>query len=134
MKKGFLKGAGILALATFLSKIIGAFFRIPLTNVIGAEGMGVYQLIFPIYTFILSSSTGALPVAISIYVSEKLASDKKDEVYGVLNSSMSALLMTGIITSLALVILSGPIGMVQGSTKTQLGYVAIAPAVFLYRG
>ena len=39
-------GAAVLAVGSIAAKIIGAFYRIPLTNILGAEGMGIYQLVF----------------------------------------------------------------------------------------
>ncbi len=123
-----------MALATFFAKIAGAFYRIPLTNALGAEGMGVYQLVFPVYAFILSTSSGALPVAISILVSDKLAKDKGDEAKTILHASMSVLLMVGIVLSGALILLSGSLSRLQGSSQARLGYVAIAPAVFFVSG
>ena len=49
-KDSFLKGAFILGMAGILVKVIGAFFRIPLGNLIGAEGMAYYQAAYPVYT------------------------------------------------------------------------------------
>ena len=43
-KQGFIKGAAILAAAGIVCKLLGALYRIPLGNLIGAEGMGLYQL------------------------------------------------------------------------------------------
>ena len=39
-KKTFLKGAVILGVAGIIIKVLGAFFRIPLANIIGDTGMG----------------------------------------------------------------------------------------------
>ena len=50
-KKSFVKGAGILAISGIIVKIIGAVFRIPLMNIIGSEGIGLYQMAYPIYAF-----------------------------------------------------------------------------------
>lgn len=76
MKKGFLQGALILSIAGFIVKVLGALYRIPLARILGGEGMGLYQMAYPIYTSILAISTAGIPVAISILVAEKLA--KKD--------------------------------------------------------
>ena len=46
-KNGIIKNAYFLGLTIFISKIIGAVYRIPLTNLLGAKGIGVYQVIFP---------------------------------------------------------------------------------------
>ena len=44
-KESFLKGALILSMAGIVVKIMGAFFRIPLSNLIGSVGMGYYQVV-----------------------------------------------------------------------------------------
>ena len=44
-KQSFLKGAAIIAAGGFLAKLIGALYRIPLTNLIGGYGMGLYQMV-----------------------------------------------------------------------------------------
>lgn len=49
-KRLFFKNTLILTATSFLLRGIGIFFRIYLSNIIGAEGMGIYQLIFCIYT------------------------------------------------------------------------------------
>ena len=56
----FLKGAANLGIAEIIIKIIGAFFRIPLGNIIGAEGMGYYQSAYPIYLILVVASTAGL--------------------------------------------------------------------------
>ncbi|NCA78505.1 MAG: hypothetical protein EOM90_19420, partial [Alphaproteobacteria bacterium] len=46
-KKTFLKGAVILGMAGLMVQVFGAFFRIPLANIIGPSGMGYYQTAYP---------------------------------------------------------------------------------------
>ena len=72
-KDSFLKGAFILGLAGIIVKIIGAFFRIPLGNLIGEEGMGYYQAAYPVYTLFLTLATAGFPTALAKLVSEKNA-------------------------------------------------------------
>ena len=71
--KSFVAGAAILGFAGLIVKIIGAFYRIPLTNMIGTEGMGIYQVAYPIYSTLLVISTSGIPTAISKMVAEKTA-------------------------------------------------------------
>ena len=68
----FLKGAFILGIAGIIVKIMGAFFRIPLGNLIGEEGMGYYQAAYPVYTLFLTLATAGFPTALAKLVSEKL--------------------------------------------------------------
>lgn len=61
-KQSFLKGAAIIAAGGFLAKLIGALYRIPLTNLIGGYGMGLYQMVYPFYCLLLTvSATGTRP-------------------------------------------------------------------------
>jgi len=52
--RNFLKGAAVLGAAGLIVKIIGAIYRIPLTNLIGTEGIGYYQ---PAYQVVLGIQT-----------------------------------------------------------------------------
>ena len=70
-RQSFLKGALILSAAGAISKILGAIYRIPLARLIGAEGIGLYQMAYPIYTTILALATAGVPVAISILIARK---------------------------------------------------------------
>jgi PST family polysaccharide transporter len=69
----FVKGAAILGLAAFLSKILGAVYKIPYQNITGNEGMYVYQQVYPLYSTLLILATAGFPIAISKLVSERLA-------------------------------------------------------------
>ena len=70
-KNSFIQGAVILAVSGIIVKLIGAVSRIYLSRLLGGEGIGLYQMAYPIYLLCLSISTAGLPVAISIMVSER---------------------------------------------------------------
>lgn len=72
-KESFLKGALILGMAGIIVKIMGAFFRIPLGNLIGSEGLGYYQVVYPVYTLFLTLATAGFPTAVAKLVSEQRA-------------------------------------------------------------
>lgn len=67
-KNPLVQGALLLTIAGFLTRIIGFFYRIFLSRTIGAEGMGLYQLIFPIYGIVSSISIASVQTSISRYV------------------------------------------------------------------
>lgn len=71
-KKSFVKGAVILGVAGLICKIIGAFFRIPLYNLLG-DGMQYYEAVYPYYSTLLVISSAGLPTAISRMVAERTA-------------------------------------------------------------
>ena len=72
-KKSIIKSAAMLAAAGIISKVLGAIYRIPLGNILGAGGMGNYQLAHPIYTMLLLACTAGISVAVARMVAEKIA-------------------------------------------------------------
>jgi stage V sporulation protein B len=72
-KKSFLSGAIILMAAGLIVKIMGFFYRIYLSNLIGAEGMGLFQLISPVYVLVILTLTSGISIAVSKMVAEESA-------------------------------------------------------------
>ena len=67
--QSFLAGAVIISLGGFISKLLGAIYRIPLTAVLGGEGMGIYQMVYPLYCILLTVSASGIPTGISRLIS-----------------------------------------------------------------
>ena len=72
-EKNFLVQGSILAIAGVITKLIGAFYRIPLLNIIGTEGNGYYSVAFSIYSVALMLTSYSLPLAVSKLVSARVA-------------------------------------------------------------
>ena len=64
-KSNLIKGTLILTIAGFLTRIIGFFYRIFLSNTMGAELLGIYQLVFPIYGICFTIYASGLQTSIS---------------------------------------------------------------------
>lgn len=86
----FVKMAAILAAAGILVRLIGFLYRLPLTNMIGDEGNGIYAAGYNIYNFFLIMSSAGLPVAISRMVAEKLALEEYGNARKIFKVSMFA--------------------------------------------
>ena len=67
-----LNGAILLTIAGILSRLIGFFYKIFLSREIGAEGLGIYQLIFPVMGICFSLTSAGIQTAISRYVSKSI--------------------------------------------------------------
>ena len=77
MKKSSLIGGAVtLSLGGVITKLIGAVYRIPLTNILGAEGIGIYQMVFPLYTILLTLSSTGVPSGISKLIAEGNSPEK----------------------------------------------------------
>lgn len=127
----FLHGALILSMAGIISKAIGAVYRIPLARILGGEGMGLYQMAYPIYTSILALSTAGIPVAISILVAEKLAKADYSGAKMVFYVALGLLSLTGIACTYVLVVYANWLAeKILFEPRAFFPIVAIAPAIF----
>ena len=93
-KSHFLSGALILAIAGLLSKVIGMFYRIPLQEIVGNNGLGLYQEVYPLYLTFLTLATAGIPIALSRMIAEAVAVGEEAKVTQILARSM---LMMGVI-------------------------------------
>ena len=128
----FLKGTLILTISSIIVKVIGSLNWIILSRVLGGEGIGLYQMGFPIYLMAITVSSAGVPVAISIITSEKLANKDYRGAKRVFNVSLRLLLVSGLIFSSAL--LFGADFLINQhiirDARAYYSIIALAPAVF----
>jgi len=79
-RQSYLKNAAILTGTGLLLRAAGMFFRIYIAARIGAEGMGLYQLIYTVYTMAVTLATAGLSVAATRLSAELLATDDPPHV------------------------------------------------------
>ena len=95
-KNNYLTQGLILAVAGIVTRFIGMLYRIPLTNIVGSEGMGYYSTAYEVYNIALLVSTYSIPVAISKIISAlsaqgRFADGKRVFKVGLLFSSLAGL-------------------------------------------
>lgn len=100
-----LQGAFILGLAAIISKIIGAFQKIPLQNLGGDGVFGIYNTVYPLYMLIITLAAAGLPLAVSKFVAEQNALGRPDESRRIIR--LSSLLLGGIGIIMALLMYAG---------------------------
>lgn len=71
LKSVVIKGTIILTAAGILSRVIGFFYRIFLTRLIGAEGMGLFQMIMPVAGIVFAVCSAGVQTAISKFCAER---------------------------------------------------------------
>ena len=139
-KNAILKGALALAAGTFIAKILGALYRIPLTNLLGGEGLGLYQTVFPVYCVLLDFAGAGVPSALSKIISSYTGEEKEKYASDILKSSLILFAAIGFTGTLSMFFFSRPLAVLQGNADAWLGYVFLSPAVVLvallscYRG
>ena len=130
-KSNFVKGAIILSVGAIICKLIGAVYRVPLTNILGSEGMGLYQMVYPIFTLLLVISSSGIPNGISRLISAKSALWQKEYVKKIIKLSLILMLVIGLIFSLVMFFFSDELAHMQGNPLASNGYKAIAPSILL---
>jgi len=128
----FLTGAFLLAASSAFSRLLGATVRIPLARLMGDEGIGLYQMAYPIYSVMLAMSTTGINIAVSKLVAEKLAQGKWRTASRIFMLALRLLLVLGLGSSLALALLARPISEhLVKDPRAYLAIVAVSPALFL---
>ncbi len=136
----FLKGALVLAAANFLVKIIGAFFKVPLYELIGKEGNGIFNVAYQIYTFMFIIATAGFPIAVSKMVAESIAKDDVYDAKRIFETAVFLLGSIGLVGSMILYAFAGKLALLLGNPDSEMAIRVIAPAVFFvsivsaYRG
>lgn len=136
----FLRGALILTLSGLVCKILGAVYRIPLGNIIGTEGMGYYQMAYPVYSLLIMFSSAGIPIALSKMISESCARGDLRGANEIFHVSKNTLLWLGVISAAILFVSSEGIARIQGLPGTTFSLRMLAPSlvfvavVSAYRG
>lgn len=128
-ENSFIKGAAWIAAGGFVAKVIGALYRIPLTNLIGGKGLGLYQLVYPVYCLLLTVSATGIPSSIAKLTAERIARGENDRA--VLKTAMKLFVLIGLTGSLIMVLVAPWLAKMQGSEGVLSGYYALAPSVLL---
>lgn len=129
-KGGIALGVALLSASGIAVKIVGLLYKIPITNLLGGDGMGYFSGAYTIYLLFYSISAAGIPTALSILVSRSEAVGNKrltactDIVATILFSSI------GLALSLILAVAASPISSLVGNPQADLALLAIAPSVF----
>ncbi|MFQ6752587.1 MAG: oligosaccharide flippase family protein [Clostridia bacterium] len=119
-RSGLISGALILSVGTVLAKVFSAIYRIVLTRILGGVGIGMYQLIFPLYSLCVVVVTAGLPLAVSKLVARYPNSAKKIVKKTIFFMTVVALLIT---------ILMLLIGRVSVTSEIYSCYFVLAPTL-----
>lgn len=140
-KNNFVFGAAILSGAGILSRVMGLGYRVVLIRLIGAEGMGIYQMAYPLYTIMLVVSRSGIPVALAKMVAGRLAKGKNKDAYRIFTIARILSIIIGLLSSITMALLAGPlISILRLDPRAYYAILAISPAVFIvsvmasYRG
>ena len=127
-----LYGTLLLTATGLFSQLLGFIYRILLSRLIGAEVMGLYQLVMPVYSVLLSVTAVGLTAAVSSLTSEYQALGNLRAAGQVLRRCLAALFLLLVLPCLAVVLFSDAISVyLLGDARTRLGLVLLLPCLLL---
>ena len=109
-KQSFLGGAAILTAAVVIVKLIGAAYKIPLSNILGSAGQTYFDTAYQIYNFLLTFSTAGLPLAISRMTSQAHAQGLENEKRKIFRTSIWLFFGLGLVCSVLMLLPGGRAG------------------------
>ena len=130
-KHSFVISAIILTLGGFFAKAIGALYKIPLTNILGSSGMGLYYLVFPIYSLAITLCSSGISVALTLEVAKCRKIRQRYNEQKLLRVALVISFMLSLFFTILIVIISKPLAELQGNINAWTGYIAIAPAIII---
>ncbi|MCI8553708.1 MAG: polysaccharide biosynthesis protein [Clostridiales bacterium] len=104
----FIKNAFILTATSLLLRTVGMLFRVYMSNRIGAEGMGLYQLIFSIYVLASTFATSGISIAVTRLVAEESRRGART-VRRILRRAIAVSALVGVVSGLAVFLAAEPI-------------------------
>ena len=128
-KQSILIGTVLLAIGGIIAKAIGAFYKIPLSNILGSSGMGIYYLVFPLYSFLLVVVSSGVSFAVSKMVAQARAKQNYCDEKTILNSAIVIVIILSMFFAVLTMLLSKTLSFYQGNSNAYLSYIAIAPAI-----
>lgn len=128
-RQNYMEGALILMIGGMIVKVIGAFFKVPLTNLIGATGMSYFQSGYDIYTWMYIVTTAGLPIAVSRLVSENNTKHRYANSRRIANVAFGTFLVFGAILTLSISIFSKQIADFMGSPDSRYAIWVVAIAL-----
>jgi stage V sporulation protein B len=129
-KQSFLGGAAILAAAVAIVKIIGAFYKLPLSNILGGTGKTYFNTAYYIYNILLTISTAGLPLAISKLTSQAHAQGRENEKRKIFRTAIWLFFALGVAGSLFMYFRAADLAVFMENTLAYQPIRALAPAVF----
>lgn len=128
-KNPLISGTVILTLTGLLSRLIGFFYRIFLSNVFGAEGMGIYQLISPVLALSFALTVSGIQTAISKYVANETSTHDYTRSFRTLWTGFLLAMLLSVLCASAIYLWSEQIAvtfLMEGRTAPLLRIIALS--------
>ena len=128
----FLLQGSILAIAGIIVRIIGLVYRVPMQNILGPSGAGLYNSAFTVYTILLLLSSYSLPLAVSKMVSSHISVGEYKNTHRILKATIILAVGIGLVMALICFLGAGFFSKVLLKEEdAAIAIRAISPCIFI---
>ena len=128
-KGGFMSGVIVLSVSTLVVKVLGLAYKIPMMNILGAEGMGYFNSAYEIFALLCIIATAGLPVALSMMVSARIARRDLYSARRVYKIALLLFLLFGALGTILVTVFGRSISEYVENENAYASIIAIAPAL-----
>lgn len=125
----FIKGALLLGITGIIVKVMGAFFKIPLANILGPEGVGYFNSAYPVYNVFIMLATTGLPTALAKIISEQRASNHYLDIERTYKVGLGIMLFIGVVGSFIMFFGASTIVTLVKNEPAKASFMAMAPGI-----
>ncbi len=139
-KQNFVYGSTVLMASMIIVKLIGAVFKIPLTNILGLTGLGYFTRAYTVYTTIYALTVTGLSAAVARMVAENLERKRYRDVRKIFRLATLLFLILGVLGAGLIFFSAKGFSEMIKSPNSYWAIVMLAPAIFFccmmasYRG
>ena len=132
-RQNFETGALVLVISAVIVKIIGAFFKIPLSNLLGDAGCGQFSSAYDIFMPFYAMAMSGMPVALSRLISDAACDGRYREISVLKEISRRLFIKIGLVAFICFALLIPVIGKIIGDFEHAVyGLCAVAPSILLF--
>ncbi|HZK17892.1 MAG TPA: stage V sporulation protein B [Clostridia bacterium] len=130
--QSFLYGAAVLFTASLFNKIVGFFYQIAIIRLIHAEGIGLFNMIYPIYVMLLVITSLGIPVSISKMVAEEVSKNDLHGAYRVFKISLTYIAVSAVLITI-FAILGAPFFLkhIFANPDVYLCFLSLIPGIII---
>ncbi|MEG1972955.1 MAG: oligosaccharide flippase family protein, partial [Oscillospiraceae bacterium] len=130
-KQSFIKGAAVMMCSAVFVKILGAFFKIPLSGILGGTGMGYFMGAYGLFNPVYAVTAAGLPAAVTSYLSRQVSIGGEKKAKEIFSACFYLFSFFGFIISILFWLFSKQMCSIIGNDGAFLAVRAISPCIFL---
>ncbi len=128
-EKKIINGALYLFISSIIVKVVGLLYKVPLSYILGDEGMSYFNSAYTVYTFFYIICTAGIPKSISIITSDYINRGEVETAESVVRIAFKVFLLFGTIVTMLFIIFSNPISRSIGNSGAKASMITVAPSI-----